>query len=310
MPPTPSQKRLPSSWGVHQDLPVTCRIAVQPSSRRAHLVTATILLASGSIPYKSSGGSPNPSGTGAAAFTWGRQPTLLQPEPGPSQELAPRAVPPSPPRHRSLLQPPVGFRVPKGHCQGGPSPIGAGVGGGHPGEPRCSVGTTGRAWPPAQTRDPMPCAGAGRQQRQGQSRGRWGCRDSVHDFVFSPSLHPRQSQAMEADHMPPQRSSPFICPNPWHRGLFVDPAHLPLKEAATKVDAGLKTAWLQPAPAREGSAASPSAPTTPGPPGAALGRVGSSGCRLGVPVLTCRTESRGNNGLLLSPLGRERSCPL
>lgn len=75
---------------------MTCRIAVQPSSRRAHLAAANILLPSGIVPCKSLVGSPNPSGTGAAAFTWDRQPTLLQPEPGPSQELAPRGCAPVP----------------------------------------------------------------------------------------------------------------------------------------------------------------------------------------------------------------------
>lgn len=39
-----------------QDSPVTCRIAVQPSSRRARLATATILLASGKCPLQELGG--------------------------------------------------------------------------------------------------------------------------------------------------------------------------------------------------------------------------------------------------------------
>lgn len=76
--------------------------------------------------------------------------------------------------------------------------------------------------------------------------------------LFSPpSSYPRQTQAMEANHMPHQRGSPFICPNPRRRGLFADPAHLPLKEAATKVDTGPKTASLQPAPSSKGSARLP-----------------------------------------------------
>lgn len=105
-----------------QDSPVTCRIAVQLSSRRAHLAAANILLPSGIVPCKSLVGSPNPSGTGAAAFTWDRQPTLLQPEPGPSQEMAPRAVPPSPPQQRSLLQPPSRVQGPQGASPGGSQP--------------------------------------------------------------------------------------------------------------------------------------------------------------------------------------------
>lgn len=45
--------------------------------------------------------------------------------------------------------------------------------------------------------------------------GAGGAAGTLCTTLFSPpSLHPRQTHAMEANHMPPQRSSPFICTNP------------------------------------------------------------------------------------------------
>lgn len=193
---------------------MTCRIAVQLSSRRAHLAAANILLPSGIVPCKSLVGSPNPSGTGAAAFTWDRQPTLLQPEPGPSQEMAPRAVPPSPPQQRSLLQPPSRVQGPQGASPGGSQPYRCWRWWGTPrgatllcGDHRESAATIMDQRPHALC---WPRAAAVTRTEQGPVGLQGLCM-----ILFSPpSLHPRQTHAMEANHMPPQRSSPFICTNP------------------------------------------------------------------------------------------------
>lgn len=64
------------------------------------------------------------------------------------------------------------------------------------------------------------------------------------------------AQAGEANR-PHQRSSPLSGLIPGHRGRFADSARLPLKEAETKVNAGLKKAASQPAPSSEGRAQVP-----------------------------------------------------
>lgn len=111
----------------------------------------------------------------------------------------------------------------------------------HLGEPSCSVGTNGGLLSPTRVGRPHPGSGTG----------------GLQGLRARPRFHTLSSaQAGEANR-PHQRSSPLSELIPGHRGRFADSARLPLKEAATKVSAGLENAASQPAPSSEGRAQLP-----------------------------------------------------
>lgn len=81
---------------------------------------------------------------------------------------------------------------------------------------------------------------------------RWGCRHCVHGGIFTPRA--RSAAQTGEGNQPHQRSSLLSGLIPGHWSRFADSAHLPIKEAATKVNAGLKNAASQPAPSSKGRA--------------------------------------------------------